>query len=176
MCFHISVCSTEAYQEKYLTFLLDHYSELNLPYSFPMTLTFLASPILVKEEAFLCFNDEDEVVGAFGYIFGTGENNYEDSNVVQIQTMFIKEPYRTSRLFLETMQYVMQYMAQLNRKVTEICFWTPVRDDLHTLLNKLFKQTAAQDTIYGRLEQYRASFSELYEYAMRFRHEHYFGT
>ncbi|XOK60697.1 hypothetical protein ACJ7K1_29990 [Paenibacillus elgii] len=174
MSYYFSICASEKYQEKYIEFMLMNYQKLNLPYSFPLTLSFLASPILMKEEAILCFNDEDELVGALGYIYGTGENDYQDTHIVQIQAVFLLDEYRRTRLFLRGLQYLTQFIAQSNRPVTELRFWTPAQDDLRKLCGKLAERTDVRDTAFGTMEEYRAPFSDWHAYAMKFRHESYF--
>ncbi|WP_409344943.1 hypothetical protein [Paenibacillus sp. MBLB4367] len=174
MSFYFQVCSSESYQDQYLIFLLKHYKELNLPYSFPVSLSFLASPVLLQKEAFLCFNEMDEIVGTFSYICGTAENQYEDSHVAQIQIVFFVESYRQGRLFLKSLQYLVQYIAQLPDSITELRFWVPSCLHLHKLLSKLAVRFAIWDTAQGGIEEYRAQFKDWLTFAMKFRHDAYF--
>lgn len=53
-----SVCASEMYQRKYMDFLLTHYVDLRLPYPFPDAFGFIASPVLLGQECFLCLDDE----------------------------------------------------------------------------------------------------------------------
>jgi hypothetical protein len=171
---YISVCSTEMYQQTYMEFLLKHYAQLNLPYSYPVTLSFLASPIMMEREAFLCFNDEEEVVGAFSYIYGTGDNQYEDVHVIQIQVAFLLEDYRSTRLFLQALQFLTEYISHLGENVEELRFWTPADEKLRRLFGKIAENTASVDTSFGTLDEYRASFSSLQAYGAKFPHEPFF--
>ncbi|QJD85616.1 hypothetical protein [Cohnella herbarum] len=168
MSYYFQVCSSESYQQKYLIFLLEHYNELNLPYSFPVSLSFLASPVLLTKEAFLCFNNEDEVVGAFSYICGTAENQYTDTHVVQIQIIFFVEKYRRSRLFLESLQFLVQYISQLPESIVELRFWVPVHLRLNRLLAKLAVRAATWETAQGVIDEYHAEFKEWQDYIMKF--------
>ncbi len=172
---YFAVCAFEAYQERYLDFLLEHYAELNLPYDFPVALSFIGSPILLGAEAIVCFDGEDEPIAALGCIHGTGENDYRDAEIVQVQTVFIAERYRNTRLFLQGLQFLTQHLAQKERPVSEIRFWIPAQAKLQRLCAKLGQRTASVDTHRGTLEEYRTDFSSLYRYAMRFRHELYDG-
>lgn len=173
MRFYFSVCSTEFYQMKYLEFLLEHYSQLNLPYPFPIAYSFMVSPILMRRESILCFNEEDEVVGALGYIYGTGKGNYEDRHIVQIQLVFLLEKYRKTSLFIKGLQFLLQSIDQLNREVQELRFLAPAADDLRRLLAKMADRTASHATEYGPIDEYRASFLAWRTYASKFRRESY---
>ncbi|OXM85703.1 hypothetical protein [Paenibacillus rigui] len=176
MSYYFAICATEKYQEKYIDFLLRHYRQLNLPYSFPVTLSFIASPILMREEALLCFDEDDEVAGALGYIYGTGENDYQDTHIIQIQTVLLAEKYRRTRLFLQGLQYLTQYIGQLDKQVTEVRFRTPSQPSLQRLWDKLAVRSAVHETPFGRVDEYRAAVADWHAYAMKFRHESHFGV
>jgi len=171
MSTYISVCSTEMYQQTYLSFLLEHYEQLCLPYSFPVSLSFLASPLLMDREAFLCFNDDDEVIGSFSYIYGTGENQYEDKHVIQVQVVFFREEYRVTRLFLQAIQFLIEHITDLEEDVRELRFWAPEDEKLRRLFSKISEKTASVDTVFGPIDEYRTTFSDLQAYAAKFRHE-----
>lgn len=174
MSYYFSICSSEMYQQKYLEFLLEHYKQLHLPYPFPVSLSFIASPVLMERESFLCFNEEDEIIGAFGYIYGTGENEYEDTHIVQIQIAFLQEKYRRTKLFLKGLQFLTQYIAQLDKEVEEFRFWAPANSYLRGLFSKIAKREASSETAFGSIDEYRASFPAWHTYAAGFRHEAYF--
>ncbi|MBW7475861.1 hypothetical protein K0T92_14030 [Paenibacillus oenotherae] len=176
MSYYFQICATERYQELYITFLLEHYSELNLPYSFPVALSYMASPVLMREEAILCFDQNDEIAGALGFIYGTGEQQYQDVHVVQLQVVFLQEEHRGTRLFLEGLQYLAQYLAALERKITEIRFWAPSQSELRQLFGKLAERVASSKTEGGEIDAYRASLDQWLAYGRRFRHEIYFDT
>ncbi|MCQ6562368.1 hypothetical protein [Paenibacillus mendelii] len=176
MNYYFQLCATARYQERYISFMLEHYKELNLPYPFPVSLSFIASPILMKEDAILFFDSDDEIAGALGFIYGTGDNNYQDTHIVQIQTIFIVEQHRRTRLLLEAIQYLTQFLEQTDKNVTELRFWTPAEDGLRRLCAKLAKREAVMDTALGSIDEYRASLAHWHDYGMRFRHLMYFET
>ncbi|USG63292.1 hypothetical protein NDK47_13945 [Brevibacillus ruminantium] len=174
MSYYFALCSSEMYQQKYLEFLLEHYHELHLPYAFPETFSYLASPVLMGKGCFLCFNDEYEVIGAFGFIFGTGEHEYTDTDIVQIQAVFILKHYRKSYLFLHSLQFFIQYLAQQRGEVREIRFWSPADEPLRRLFDKLAQRVASVQMEFGTLDEYRASFEAWQAYAAKFPVEKYF--
>jgi len=160
MSYYFSICSSEMYQQKYMELLLEHYEQLRLPYPFPVALSYIASPVLMRYESFLCFNEEGEVIGAFGCIFGTGEKEYEDTDIVQIQVVCFAEPYRGTLLFAKALSFFTEYLEQLDHEVTELRFWAPADDDLKKLFAKISRRTATANTEQGALDEYRCTYSE----------------
>jgi len=170
---YFAVCLTEFYQHQYMKFLLENYKQLALPYPFPVALSFLASPVMLGADnglTILCFNDDDEVVGAIGALHGTGEHQYEDTHILQIQTVLLLEHYRKTRLLLRSFQFLLQYLEQSNKQVAEIRFWVPGNAEYKRLLLKVAELTQTA----GSLDEYRASLSAWQSYATKFRQEVYF--
>ncbi|MGE5703813.1 MAG: hypothetical protein ACM32O_14910 [Clostridia bacterium] len=128
----------------------------------------------MERTPFLCFTDEYELVGAFGIIFGTGENAYEDKQIVQIQIAYLQEEHRKPGVFLRGLQYMVQYLDQLETEVTEFRFLTAPDDYLNRLFAKIATKTASHETAFGTIDEYRASFAAWKAYAARFHQETYF--
>lgn len=166
MNYYITRCATGMYEQKYIEFLLEHYKELNLPYSFPVGLSFISSPVLLKGEIFLAFNDDYEVIGALGYIHGTGENEYEDKEIVQIQAVYIVEEYRNTLLFIKGLQHIIQHIALTKQAVKEFRFWTAADDGMRRLCAKIADRRGTKD---GRIDEYVAPYSAWKKYASKFR-------
>ncbi|GGF61116.1 hypothetical protein GCM10010912_02910 [Paenibacillus albidus] len=170
MNIYCSVCLTGFYHEKYITLLLEHYNDLKLPYSFPVALSYISSPVLLGKEAILVFDEEeDEPIGAAGYIHGTGPGDYLDTDIIQIQAVFLKPAYRKTRVFLQLLQFILQYMEQSESKVTEIRFWIPAGGELSRLCAKLGERVDQSETGLGQVEEYRAQYSSLYDYVLTLR-------
>ncbi|MDQ0171249.1 hypothetical protein [Paenibacillus tundrae] len=163
---YFSVCSTYMYQHRYMDFLLANYKELNMPYPFPVTLSYISSPLLIHGGAILYFDDEDEPAGALGYIYGTGENDYEDRHVIQIQVAFLTEQNRGSRLFLEGLCFLIQHLAeQADAELPqEIHFWTAKDVRKHRLFSKFAKQSENVEGEYGGMSGYKVSLAHLRTY------------
>jgi hypothetical protein len=124
------------------------------------------------KDVILAFNQDDELIGAIGYILGTGEHEYEDIHVVQIQTLFIEPFYRGSRLFLRGLQFFLDRLQEHDITVTELRFWTPALDELRSLIGK-FAQPAAVATQaeFGALDEYRIPYTDLLVFAKKFKPE-----
>lgn len=164
-----SVCATEFYQAKYLDYMLEHYDDLNLPYPFIVSFGFIASSVLIGRETILCLNDENEVVGALSYIHGTGERQYEDEHIVQIQAVYLDKDYRATRLFLYGLQFLLHHLRHQSHDVTEIVFWTGQDPYMKRLAAKLARLESETDSEFGRLSAYRVELTELESYSRKFR-------
>lgn len=174
MSYYFSVCSTFRYQEIYIDFLLQHYEQLNLPYSFQTSLSYIASPILMDKDGILIWNADDELSGAIGFIHGTGERDYQDKHIIQVQTVFLRESCRNGRTFLRSMQYLAQYIAQLQSPVSELRFWIPAQPTLQKLCSQWAQKNNQHESEYGILEEYRLDFAEWHDAMMKYPYELYF--
>ncbi|OBR68082.1 hypothetical protein A7K91_07650 [Paenibacillus oryzae] len=166
MGYYVQECKTEFYGQVYATYLLSHYADLKLPYSFSMAFQFLTSPLLVGS-AFLCFNDQDEVVGAFGYIRGTGEKNYEDTHVAQLQIIHLSEAHRGGVLLGVALQGLMEQVREQAEEIRHFHFWVPSKLGLHRLCSKLGEKKATWETSQGEIEEYHGNAADWKAYADR---------
>ncbi len=162
LSYYFEICATETYQAKYLDYLLGHYADLGLPYPFTVALSYIASPVLIGNEAILAFNADDELVGAVGYIHGTGDHDYADTEIVQIQIVYIDETCRCTRLFLRGLQFLAQHLRDLDQHVAEIRFWTAASSTHRSLFGKLAERASVTNhPAYGQLDEYRVSLPAL---------------
>lgn len=172
MICHFSICNTEDAREKYIQFLLQHYEELNQPYSFPVTLSYISSPLLMEGTAILCTTVDGETIGALGYIQGTGEHDYEDVHIVQLQTVFLLKPFRGSRLFLRAIQFLAGHLAEQRLQPSEIRFWVPNEPSLLKLCSRFSKPFTGNDDLtefrvpFARLQAFSLPFSQSNDYAL----------
>lgn len=159
------ICASEMYQRKYMDFLLKNYEDLRLPYSFPVAFRFIASPVLLLHECFLCVDEDGEAVGAFSYIHGTGEGNYEDRHIVQLQVAYLISPKRRTALFLLGMHTLAEHLNDLNEEVTELVFWTGT----DAYAGRLFSKFAERTSIGESVVEYRVSLNRLNTYLSKFK-------
>lgn len=169
MDYYIQTCSTEMYMERYMTLVLEHYEQLNLPYTFPVALSFLSSPLLLHKEAFVCFAGDDQTVGAFSYIRGTADEQYKNTHVAQIQIAFIQEEHRCGRLFYEGLRYLAEHNAMEKEPIREFRFWVPSRLNLQRLLGRFAALAHTWETEHGLLDEYHMSAASLESYVHRVR-------
>ncbi|GMK39295.1 hypothetical protein PCCS19_23490 [Paenibacillus sp. CCS19] len=160
-----AVCATEMYQRKYIDFLLTHYEGLRLPFPFPVAFGFIASPILMENEGFLCLDDDGEAVGAFSYIHGTGEGNYEDRHIVQLQVAYLAETHRCTKLFLQGLHTLAEHLNELGEEVSELVFWTGTDDYTTRLFGKFAERTSIGESVI----EYRVALDKLNGYLAKFK-------
>ncbi len=163
-----AVCASAMYQRKYMDFLLEHYENLNLPYSFPVSFTFMASPLLMEHSAvILCLDDDGEAAGAISYIRGTGEGNYENLEVLQVQVAYLIEPIRRTTAFLHGLRFLANYMEEEAGDVRELVFWSSRDAYLSRLFGKFAAVTSVEGTHAGTLLAYRTTREQLQAYLAR---------
>ncbi|MCP1132497.1 hypothetical protein NKT34_04290 [Paenibacillus polysaccharolyticus] len=174
MKYYFSDCKTLMYQHRYMDFLLAHYSELNMPYSFSTTLGYISSPLFMTGSTILCFDDEDETAGAFGFIHGTGEHNYEDQHVIQLQVAFVVSQHRGSRIFIEGLRFLVQHLDEYADEVVpveEIRFWALHEVSMHRLFSKFAARMSSTTVEAGMLNAYAVKLVELRAYLASFERE-----
>lgn len=157
MDYYFSPCLTNMYQHRYVDFLLEHYTELKLTYPFQEAFGYIVSPLLMEGASILCFDNEEETAGAFSYIYGTGEHDYTDRHIVQIQVAFIVERHRQTGLFAKALRYLLQHIEtdESNEQVTELRFWTACNDNNRRLFEKFSERYALAENECGQLDGYR---------------------
>ncbi|WP_229750735.1 hypothetical protein [Paenibacillus nasutitermitis] len=154
--------------EAYMKFLLRYQEELNLPYSFAMKLSFIGSPLLFGK-AMLIFNDDPyEIVGAAGFVYGTGANNYEDRHVCQIEIAFLRKEYRGTLLFQRGLQALTALMKSGEPAIEQVQFWVSAdQEGLGRLFSKFLDLPDSTQQAVNQLSFYRFSFHELEAYVRK---------
>lgn len=170
MQFLFRPCVFEMDHEAYISFLISHHDELNLPYPFAMKLSFLSSP-LMHGQAMLVFEQESyELVGAAGFVYGTGDHEYEDRHVVQIEVAYLSKPYRRGALFVDFLSALVDCMKDGEPTVSLVQFWAMARDPVQERLFAKFLALpgSATQTAENGLKLYQAQFRELEAYCRRY--------
>jgi len=166
MSLHFFVCEYSSTFDNYLKFLLEHHSELNLPYDFAMKLSFISSPIVFGKVIVCVDEEEHSLEGVLGYVYGTGANDYQDQDVCQIEVAFCKSSLRSTPLFLRGLKYFTAFVSEDNKEVKQVQFWASAEDQR---LRRLFsKIDAMQRTEVGQLDFYQVSLDALKSYCDRF--------
>ncbi|MDF2650586.1 MAG: hypothetical protein K0Q73_6391 [Paenibacillus sp.] len=170
MSFEFRPCELEMDYDSYIKFLLQHHDELNLPYSFAMKLSFIGSPLILGK-ALLGFSEEPyQIVGATGFVYGTGANDYEDRHVCQVEVAFIQKPYRRTSLFLHGLKALVDEMKAGNPDIQQVQFWASTgQEELDRLFSKFSALTGSTRSIVNNLAFYTVAFHELESYCNRFR-------
>lgn len=170
MQFLFRPCVFEMDHKAYVNFLIAHHNELNLPYPFAMKLSFLSSPLIYGKALLVFEQDCYELVGAAGFVYGTGDNDYEDRQTAQVEVVYLSKPYRTGKLFFELMRNLIRLMQEEEPQVTRVQFWAMPRDPAHVRLFGKFLALpgSSSETAENGLKLHQAEYSELEAYILRY--------
>ncbi len=163
-------CFFEMDFKAYTRFLIERHHELQLPYSFPMKLSFISSPLMYGK-AMLVFDQDDYVpVGAAGFVFGTGADGYENREVVQLEVLYVEKSCRRGRMLFRFLQALVDMMKTEEPNVRRVQFWAVAREpELIRLFSKFLELPgSASHTAENGLTLYQAEFSELEAYCRRY--------
>lgn len=169
MNYRFQVCTDINDQEQYMTFLLENDVQINIPYPFLLTLDLFSNPVMIEEEYFMSLDQNDEVIGVWSYIYGTVEEYYSNPEIIQIQSVFLDPYYRKTRMFIDGLQHLVNYIDRSGRGVKEVRFWILANDELSRLCSKIAQRTSFVTTSQGQIEEYRVPFLQLYIYTMGLR-------
>ncbi|MBB6635259.1 hypothetical protein [Cohnella thailandensis] len=165
-------CDKEPDHAAYTKFLIRHQNELNLPYSFPVKLSFIAAPLLYGQALLILEEESYEIAGAAGFVLGTGANEYEDTNVCQIEVAFLREGYRSSTLFARALRVLLESIRVMNPAVETVQFWAPADlDSAKRLYTRWRGLPGSSVRIEGSLALYSVSFEELDRFSRCYRRE-----
>lgn len=165
MRFEYRSCELEMDYVAYIKFLLQHHAELNLPYAFAPKLSFISSP-LIFGEAMLIYSDEPhQIVGAAGFVYGTGANNHEDRHICQVELAFLQEDYRSTFLFVRGLQALLRLMKAGEAGVKCVQFWVSESEgELQTFFSRFLSLPGSEKQIINNLSLYKIPFHELEAY------------
>jgi hypothetical protein len=169
MSFESRPCELEMDFKTYMKFLVGHQDDLGLPYGFAVKLSFLSAP-LIYGRSMLIFQDEPyRVVGAAGFVYGTGPNDYEDRHICQVEVVYIEPEFRSTTLFARLLRDLAKLMKDGNPDVSTVQFWTSAEDRrLEGILSKLHALPGSGCTVVDRLALHTVSYHELAAYSNRF--------
>ncbi|CAN7247074.1 hypothetical protein [Paenibacillus sp. LjRoot56] len=170
MSYEFRVSEFEMDHEAYMDFLLRHHDELNLPYTFGMKLSFISSPLFLGK-AMLIINEESyDMVGAAGFGYGTGPDDYEDQHICQIEVAFIEKELRGSTLFVQGLRALVHAIKAGNPDVRQVQFWaSAAEEELDRLFAKFLALPGSTKSIVNHLALFTIPFHELEAYCNRLR-------
>lgn len=155
--------------DRYLLFLLERVEELQLPYDFEMTFSFLGTPIALGDAFLVEDASSQETIAALGFVLGTGGQNYENRHVCQAEIMYIEPAYRGTRLFLRLVEYMVHVVDQGYPEVSLFQFWLPGGCiKRRALFEKLADRLKSGEKEYGPIDLYQVELPRLKELLSRF--------
>jgi len=155
--------------EAYIKFVLEHHRDLNLPYPFHVKLSFAGSPLVLGKAMLVIDEESYELVGAAGFVFGTGANDHQDRDVCQAELAFLLPKHRGTPLFVRGLQALLDAAREANPDVEWFQFWIPGdRAELTSLFSKLAELPGAGVETANGLTLFRIPFGELAAYVRSF--------
>lgn len=156
--------------DTYLKILIRHQEDLGLPYDFPIKLSFLASP-LAYGKALLAFDEDDfEVVGAAGFVYGTGADEFQDRSRCQVEIAFLRKDVRSGTSFVRGLRALLDLMrgGTEGAEVRDVQFWLTGEQSRTRLFAKLLALPGAEATPIDGMLRCVVPYGSLYAYARRF--------
>lgn len=155
-------CELDMDHASYLRYLISRHDKLNLPYSFAIKLSFLASPLVLGKAMLIHCEDTYRTIGACGFAYGTGPGEYEDRENCQIEIFYIEEDRRTPGLLLAAAIELMALIRAGNPDVKNVQFWVPAKPGANdTLLGRIARLPSASRTVVDALALYKLPIDEL---------------
>lgn len=138
--------------EDYFLFLMRHYEELGLPYDFEMTFSFIGIPLMSGNAIIVRESSAQAIVGAIGFVFGTGLDQFEDTTICQVETIYIDQKWRRKLLFPTLLYAFASYLKRNQPQVQRIQFWSSAdRPDLTRLFSKFSTLIKINDKPFGKI-------------------------
>lgn len=166
-------CTTEEDYEKFAMFYLRNRNAFDDAFDLPYTvLDALGSlTIMIKETRILFVSDEQqEVIGAVCYSYGTRGNHFEDKHVVFVDCVLIIKEYRSSLFFVRYFLKMIEHIANENRNVKEFRFYAHrTHQYVHRLYSKFATVIAEIEDYSGIKDVYSVEFDGLVQYLEKFR-------
>ena len=170
MLYRCRPCTTELDSEGYVKFLLRHCSDLNLPYAFAVKLSFLSSPLLFGKAMLILSEEDYDVVGAAGFVYGTGPNGYQDRHICQVEVAYLRPEYRSTTVFMQGLLTLLDEIKSGSPNVETVQFWTSEHQaEKEKLFGKLNALPGSNRLHVNGLVCHQIVFRELESYCSRFK-------
>ena len=155
--------------EAYMRFLLQHHDDLNLPYSFAMKLSFLASPLFNGDALLILDEERNELAGAVGIVYGTGAGSYKDRHIGQIEIAYLLPEYRQTSLFLSGLRAMIGMIKFGEPSVEQLQFWIAAdNDELKELFSRLSALPDSSMELVNGMAHFKVSLPSLEAYCRRY--------
>ncbi|MEK0312764.1 hypothetical protein [Cohnella sp. 56] len=153
-------CDLDMDHASYLRFLISRHDKLDLSYAFAVKLSFVAGPLLFGKALLIHHEDSYRKLGAVGYTYGTGPDEYKDRENCQLEVFYIEPACRTPDLLLAAASELIDCIREGEAAVRYIQFWTPAAPE-GRLLRRIAGLPGASRAEAGALALYRLPLDEL---------------
>ncbi|WP_281884945.1 hypothetical protein [Paenibacillus sp. YYML68] len=154
--------------DEYLLLLLHHYEELSFPYGFEMALSFIGNPMVAGNALIAQERESGRTVAALGFVFGTGQDYYENERVCQLEALYIASVHRGSALYLTMLRQLVTTLQERYTQTETIQFWAPSdREDLRRLFGACFELVKTNEKDFGRIDLFTSTVDRLAAFCKR---------
>ncbi|MGI2297413.1 hypothetical protein [Paenibacillus sp. GXUN7292] len=168
MPFIIHPARFEKNHDAYLRFLLQHHDKLGLPYPFGMKLSLISSPLILGQVLLVFEEDPYELVGAFGIVHGTSEQEYADPQICQIEVCYLAAASRKTRLFSKCLSSLIDLIQNKHPDTTTLSFWISQEQyENDRLIAKCRNWSGATERFGNGVVQIRLPFDSVSSYISR---------
>ncbi|MDQ0230322.1 hypothetical protein J2S19_001576 [Metabacillus malikii] len=130
-------CDHDEEKERMIDFILAHRKEINPAYDV-RTVFFSLGTQLLYGDTLLVLNNENELIGFVGYLFGTPENQFQDPETVRIEMVYLKNNYRCTRHFIACFRKLLTHIEEANLDTIKIQFYVNKENDYLCKLSSKF--------------------------------------
>jgi hypothetical protein len=157
-------CKSDDETEKMIHFIMAHRKEINPSYNVKTTFFSIGTQLFCGD-TFLVTNGQNEVIGYVGFIYGTPEKQFQDTNKVRIEMVYIEEKYRCTRLFAKGFKQLVDHIELAGKGTTYIEFYAYKENEtLCRLCSKFAKVESESKSHFGEEILYSTSIEDLKGY------------
>lgn len=113
------LCRTDDDLAQASLFLLSHKRDLHPAYT-TLEMVALLYSYATQGQLVYVTNEEQRVVGAAAYYYGTPEQGYQDKDVALIDVAIADQAYRGTRMFLQGLRFLVASIAEGGPQVREV--------------------------------------------------------
>lgn len=153
-------CVTDDDIEKYILYMLDHKEEIHSAFVTSKMVFFLKEQLL-NGEMFIVEDKVGQTIAAFGFVNGTPEKDFANREIIRIELLHISSLYRSSRLFIDGMNYLRLFLQNYFPQTIQIEFYTEHSAKRQKLFTKFAQLIQTENTHFGVEDYYTVSIEKL---------------
>ncbi|MDF2960429.1 MAG: hypothetical protein K0S39_2164 [Paenibacillus sp.] len=164
----INCSCDEDYAQSALFFIRNRY-DLDQGYTLLDTVTAVYSYLSHGKIINIKNESSGEVIGICAYYYGTPEFDFDDTHTVFVDNVIVARKYRSTGLFVQGFQYLIEQIKQEDKPVEQFQFAAlSANGYLRRLYPKFAKHISTVDDGYETKDLYSANLKELKAFISRF--------
>lgn len=163
------LCETEADLEAFVLFFFRNRSSFSEEFTVRHAVESLYI-MLSETKTLLFFHRSGELLGALNYSYGTREQQFQDTNVLFVDSALIEEKFRNTRSFVRGYQQFLAHVTVENPDVDMMKFHAYQHDSyIHRLYGKLAAVVETHEDEMGHKDVFAAPFMKVKSFVDSFR-------